>query len=1337
MSRTRRSRLLTATRKTLSIAISIAMLSTFVGPVSAFAEPVPPTVITAAYGTFSPASIGSYQLNGNAALNAGGFVRLTESAGGQTGSMFWRQKVALQDSGSFSTQFAFQLSDPAGMGWGDGFTFCIQPGTNTAYGVGGGLGYEGIPNSFAVEFDTWQNTEYGDPDGSHVGVDLNGNVTSVATALVPALTSGLANYAWVDYDGATQNLQVRVSDTNVRPATALIEYTIDLLAAYGPDVFLGFTAATGGALENHDILGWYFSNKYEAGGLDPATILYTMGPSSITSVADPTALDGGDTSNVTFTVKDIDGAVMAGQHLAVSAPLGGVVSTDGVTTDGSGQGTVVFTAPAGRQIRTVRAASSAGLFGEASIVVDDAVPVVNVQAGITEVDAYSTTIVAPAATVTDADDASLTAARIRIVAPESGSEGLSTVYGGSLSYSTLGTEVTFSGSATLGEYETALRSVTYGGDPTVTTRQIEFSVFDGLAWSTPVLKTIEVIPPPPLTTRVTDTIRMSTDAEGNQGMDNNEDERGSRDIVVSADGDWSIFLTGNSLVTSDTNTEEGGGWDWYVKNRVTGAVEPVSIATDGTFSGYPPNGNYTPNRADISADGRYVTFDTYSDNLVVEDYNEVIDVFYRDRVSGVTSRVSVDDEGTEYRRGSRSPVISDDGRYVAFVSGAPLVAGDTNGDPDIYVRDMTDGGTIERVSVGPEGSDPDSSSDRPAISADGRYVAYVSNASNLVPDDTNGYDDIFVYDRESKETTRVSVGFDGQEADEESDHPSISADGRYVAFESDAGNLVEGDDNGNADIFVFDRQSGKTVLASPNVDGEASSGSSWEPAIDASGTAVAFESGASDLVPGDVNGYDDIFVRSLTYGTTSIVTVAEDGGGADDHSQSPSINGNGLVVGYESDASNLVGDDTNGRTDVFVALLGPALPPNTAPVAVNDSNTAAEYQLLERAAPGVLANDTDPDGDKLSAELVKDVGHGTLKLNADGSYGYTSAKGWFGKDTFTYRAFDGELYSEPATVTITVLRAVEEPRMGGSDRYVAGVKHVVIASGADRAAADPLTASGLTGVYDAPLLLIAGAPRALPADTAQALREIYAAAGRGLTIHIVGGIGSVSESQVALLKRIAPRATFDRIGGADRYEVAANIARRMKSVTGLTPASILIANGENRKGFGEPLAAAPIAGKMHYPVLLTKRAIAPQATIQAIRDLAIKSQNRWAVGPTDSVSMNMMMALGVPVSHRIYDAGDSSRYGTAAAVARFALGHGWLSATKVGIANATPDSVTAGAVMGKLGGPVLFVGTDIPVPTRVWLMGNAATIDRLVLFGGPASISPTVATNLSAMVDGF
>jgi hypothetical protein len=734
----------------------------------------------------------------------------------------------------------------------------------------------------------------------------------------------------------------------------------------------------------------------------------------------------------------------------------------------------------------------------------------------------------------------------------------------------------------------------------------------------------------------------------------------------------------------------------------------------------------------------------------VEDYNEVIDVFYRDRVSGVTSRVSVDGEGTESARGSRSPAMSDDGRFVAFVSGGRLVPEDANNEPDIYVRDMAEDGTIERVSIGLDGSDPDSTSDRPAISADGRYVAFASAASNLVPDDTNNSDDIFVYDRDSKETTRVSVGIEGQEADSDSDHPSISADGRYVAFESDAGNLVDGDDNGNTDIFVFDRQSGTTVLASSNVDGEASTGSSYEPAIDASCTAVAFASSASDLVPGDVNGSNDVFVRSLTYGTTSIASIADDGTGADDDSNSASISGDGLVVGFESDADNLVGDDTNGRTDVFVALLSPALPPNTAPVAVNDAMTAAEYTLLERPAPGVLGNDTDADGDKLVAELVKDVGHGTLKLNADGSYSYTSTRGWYGTDYFTYRAFDGSLYSEAATVTLTVLRAVEEPRMGGSDRYVvaadaareafpswAGVKHVVIASGADRAAADPLTASGLTGVYDAPLLLIAGAPRALPADTAQALREIYAAAGRGLTIHIVGGIGSFSESQVALLKRIAPRATNDRIGGADRFEVAANIARRMKSVTGVTPASILIANGENRKGFGEPLAAAPIAGNMHYPVLLTRRAIAPRATIQAIRDLAIKSQNRWVIGPTDSVTTNMMMALGVPTSNRIYDAADGSRYGTAAAVARFALGRRWLSANKVGIANATPDSVTAGAVMGKLGGPVLFVGTEIPVPTRVWLMGNAAAIDRLVLFGGPASISPTVATNLSAMVDGY
>jgi Tol biopolymer transport system component len=229
---------------------------------------------------------------------------------------------------------------------------------------------------------------------------------------------------------------------------------------------------------------------------------------------------------------------------------------------------------------------------------------------------------------------------------------------------------------------------------------------------------------------------------------------------------------------------------------------------------------------------------------------------------GDTTRVSVNSAGNQADIDSGDPSISADGRYVAFTSGATnLVAGDTNSRPDIFVRDRQTN-TTERVSIDTAGNQADSSSFEPSISPDGRYVAFASSATNLVADDNNdGTEDVFVRDRQTNTTERVSINTAGNQADDDSFNPSISPDGRYVAFYSSASTLVAGDTNGERDIFVRDRQTNTTERVSINTAGNQADSSSFNPSISADGRYVAFDSHATNLVAGDTNGRRDIFVH--------------------------------------------------------------------------------------------------------------------------------------------------------------------------------------------------------------------------------------------------------------------------------------------------------------------------------------------------------------------------------------------------------------------------------------------------------------------------------------------
>jgi Tol biopolymer transport system component len=319
----------------------------------------------------------------------------------------------------------------------------------------------------------------------------------------------------------------------------------------------------------------------------------------------------------------------------------------------------------------------------------------------------------------------------------------------------------------------------------------------------------------------------------------------------------------------------------------------------------------------ISADGRFVAFRSGASNLVAGDTNNADDVFVRDRKLQLSRRVSVGPGGQQANSGSL-PAISAGGRFVAFQSGASnLVAGDTNGTGDVFVRDRV-AQVTRRVSVGPGGQQANDFSGDPAISADGRFVAFISRASNLVAGDTNGHRDVFVRDRMLQVTRRVSVGPGGQQANSGSFLPAISADGRFVAFISRASNLVAGDTNNAWDVFVRDRMLQVTRRVSVGPGGQQANGDSVEPAISADGRFVAFVSGAPNLVAGDTNGRYDVFVRDRMLQVTRRVSVGPAGQQANADSRDPAISAHGRFVAFYSDASNLVAGDTNGTGDVFV-----------------------------------------------------------------------------------------------------------------------------------------------------------------------------------------------------------------------------------------------------------------------------------------------------------------------------------------------------------------------------------------------------------------------------------
>ena len=323
--------------------------------------------------------------------------------------------------------------------------------------------------------------------------------------------------------------------------------------------------------------------------------------------------------------------------------------------------------------------------------------------------------------------------------------------------------------------------------------------------------------------------------------------------------------------------------------------------------------------ASASSDGSIIAFRSEATNLVQGDTNGCSDIFVYYRATRKTERISISSQGLQGNSQSYHPAVSGTGRYVAFHSLASnLVPGDTNGGYDVFVRDLVNG-TTSRVSVTSTGVQGNTSSEHPAISADGRFVAFDSDCTNLVPGDTNIRTDVFVHDRQMGLTTRVSISTQGVQGNESSVRPSISGDGGSIVFASGSSNLAPGDTNAAFDVFLHDRQTGITSRRS--VSSLGAQGNNWSdsPVLSADARHVGFVSNATNLVPGDTNGVSDVFLHDLQTGITELISKSSSGALGDAPCFNPvGIGANGRLIVFSSRATNLVQNDTNASSDVFV-----------------------------------------------------------------------------------------------------------------------------------------------------------------------------------------------------------------------------------------------------------------------------------------------------------------------------------------------------------------------------------------------------------------------------------
>ncbi len=430
------------------------------------------------------------------------------------------------------------------------------------------------------------------------------------------------------------------------------------------------------------------------------------------------------------------------------------------------------------------------------------------------------------------------------------------------------------------------------------------------------------------------------------------------DGEVRSDLNRPVMDASNSLLIFDTAHAYGSSGD-------TNGVRDVYMQRQGNSLGFERlslpasggQGNGASWGASSDASGMVVAFLSDASNLVSGDTNAATDVFVRDQMEQTTERVSVGALGEQVPAGASAVSVSGNGRYIAFVTRSSIVppggSADSNGVEDVYVYDREQRKTVDRASVSGSGLGGSSASVAPAISEDGRYVAFASSSTNLVPADTNAAQDVFVRDRNARSTTRVSVTSSGGQANGPSVTPSISDDGRYVAFASDASNFTSSytgcagntftdqDTNGRTDIFRRDRNGGtnstyrvsKIELGYPCEASQQPNGPSYKPSISANGSRIAFESEASNLTcqsasgpPAcDSNGRRDVylFTAGATGGSGRVMSSKPPNysTAATGTSKAAAVSENGRYVAFETDAPDVFRGRDQHAVDIAVHIF--------------------------------------------------------------------------------------------------------------------------------------------------------------------------------------------------------------------------------------------------------------------------------------------------------------------------------------------------------------------------------------------------------------------------------
>ena len=381
----------------------------------------------------------------------------------------------------------------------------------------------------------------------------------------------------------------------------------------------------------------------------------------------------------------------------------------------------------------------------------------------------------------------------------------------------------------------------------------------------------------------------------------------------------------------------------YRKDMMTGDIELASTRLDML-----PNftGSSDSNEAAINADGQFVAFSSNANNLTLNDTNTFQDIFIMNRQLGLNELVSVTPDGIAANGTSNSPSLSRDARFVAFVSQATnLVANDTNNSHDIFVKDRSNG-SVMRANTLPNGQVSNGSAGLPFLSGDGSRMAFASNAFDLYAGDNNSQSDVFVKDLVGGGVTIVSATASGLVGNGMSTNPIMSEDGRYVLFRSMASNLVPGDNNGTWDLFVKDLLSNAIVCVSQTPIGQTANGQSASGWISPDGRWVAFSSSASDLVPNDVNNQTDVFLRDLLTGNITLVSQSSTGGAADRGADYPSISRDGQFVSFWSFSTNLQATPVFSRDHFYVKNIATGELTRQTPVMPNNLSYHAFFSVL-------------------------------------------------------------------------------------------------------------------------------------------------------------------------------------------------------------------------------------------------------------------------------------------------------------------------------------------------------------------------------------------------------